>query len=100
MNRIALALISLSSFFALIPLTAHPALANKLSPQDLALPKVTSDNMPQVNAPAAKKDSEFPSLNSTERVKQLAIQKFGCDCSSCQALASQMLLQGNLPQPQ
>ncbi len=102
MNKIAFALLCSSSLFGLIQLTASPALAVKLSPQDLALPKLDTALTQQVNRPVVKQDNEFPSMRSTdtERAKQLAIKTFGCDCPSCTALASQMLLQGNLPQAQ
>lgn len=81
-------------------LTVNPAFAKKATPEDLATPKLQPPIEQTVNAPAAKKDPEFPSIQSSERVKEVAIQKFGCDCPGCQAAASQMMLQGNLPQPQ
>ncbi|MBR8840037.1 MAG: hypothetical protein DSM106950_40080 [Stigonema ocellatum SAG 48.90 = DSM 106950] len=100
MNKIAFALLCSSSLFGLMQLNASPAMAVKLTPEQLALPKLDSTQTQQVKTPVVKQDNEFPSMRSTdtERVKQLAIKTFGCDCQSCQALASQMLLQGKLPQ--
>jgi len=100
MNKIAIALLCSSSLFSLMQLNASPALAVKATPEQLALPKLDSTQTQQVNTPTVKQDSEFPSMRSTdtERAKQLALKTFGCDCPSCTALASQMLLQGNLPQ--
>ena len=100
MNKLALTLLCSSSFFSAMLLTVNPAFAKKATPQDLATPKLQPSIEQTVNAPAAKKDSEFPTIQSSERVKEVAIKMFGCDCSSCQAAASQMMLQGNLPQPQ
>ncbi len=100
MTKIVFALLCSSSLFGLMQLSASPALAVKATPEQLALPKLDSTQTQQVNTPVIKQDNEFPSIRSTdtERVKQLALKTFGCDCPSCQALASQMLLQGNLPQ--
>lgn len=81
-------------------LTVNPAFAKKATPQDLATPNLQPPIEQTVNASAAKKDTEFPTIQSSERVKEVAIQMFGCGCSSCQAAASQIMLQGNLPQPQ
>ena len=97
MNKIAFALLCSSSFFAFILQTANPALANKVSPQDLANPQAKPIDTQQVNAPVA--NPEVPSVRSNETAKELAVQMFGCDCPSCQARASQVLLQGSLPQP-
>jgi hypothetical protein len=98
MNKIAFALLCSSSFFAFILQTANPALANKVSSEDLAYPQAKPIENQQVNAPVAK-NPEIPSVRSNEKAKELAVQMFGCDCPSCQARASQVLLQGSLPQP-
>ena len=81
-------------------LTVNPAFAKKATPEDLATPKLQPPSEQAVNASAAKKDPEFPSIQSSQRVKEVAIQMFGCACTSCQAVASQIMLQGTLPQPQ
>ncbi len=101
MNKIALTLLCCSSFFALTVLNVNPAFAKKLSPQDLANPLKAGDTQ-TVNVPVSQEYPQSPSMRSlqTERIKQLAMQKFGCDCPGCQALASQMLLQGQLPTAQ
>jgi hypothetical protein len=65
---------------------------------DLAYPKLGSSNTQTVNPPVKTQNPEYPLINSTESLEQIAIQKLGCDCPGCQAMASQMLLQGNLPQ--
>ncbi|MDF5720556.1 MAG: hypothetical protein PUP91_08725 [Rhizonema sp. PD37] len=98
MNKIAFALLCSSSFFAFIVQTANPALANKVSAENLAYPQAKPIANQQVNAPVTK-NPEVPSVRSNEKAKELAVQMFGCDCPSCQARASQVLLQGNLPQP-
>ena len=100
MNKFALTLLCSSSFFSAMLLTVNPAFAKKATFQDLATPKLQPATQQTVNASAAKKDIEFPAIKSSERLKEAAIKMFGCDCSSCQAAASQMMLQGNLPQPQ
>lgn len=102
MNKIALTLLCCSSFFALTVLNVNPAFAKKLSPQDLANPTLRAADTQTVNIPVSQEYPQSPSMRSleTERIKQLALQKFGCDCPSCQALASNMLLQGQLPTPQ
>lgn len=99
MNKLALTLLCSSSFFSAMLLTVNPAFAKKATPQDLATPKLQPPIEQTVNAPAAKKDSEFPTIRSSE-IKDVAMQMFGCACSSCQAVASQIMLQGSLPQPQ
>ncbi len=102
MNKIALTLLCCSSFSALTVLNVNPALAKKLSPQDLANPIERASDTQKVNVLNSQEYPQSPSMRSleTERIKQFAIQKFGCDCPGCQALASQMLLQGQLPIPQ
>jgi hypothetical protein len=102
MNKIVLALVCGSSFFALTVLNVNPALAKKLSPQDVADPTLRASDTQTVHVPVSQEDIQSPSMRSlqTERIKQFALQKFGCDCPGCQALASQMLLQGQLPTPQ
>ncbi len=100
MNKLALTLLCSSSFFSAILLTVNPAFAKKATFEDLSTPKLQTPIEQIVNAPAAKKDTEFPSIQSSQRVKQVAMQMFGCACSSCQAAATQIMLQGSLPQPQ
>ncbi|MEH1874192.1 hypothetical protein [Nostoc sp.] len=99
MNKIIMALLCGSSFLALILLTVNPAFAKKLSPQDLANPTLAPTDAQAVSAPVSQEYPQNPSIRSNE-IKQLAMQMFGCACASCQARASQMILQGSLPVPQ
>ena len=102
MNKILLAILSSSSFVFLTLISVNPALARKLSPQELANPVLRSNTQTTqtVNQSLPKQNSEFPSMRSlkTQTIKELAIQQFGCDCPGCQSLASNMILQGHLPQ--
>ncbi|MEH1840335.1 MAG: hypothetical protein V7L20_16625 [Nostoc sp.] len=98
MNKIVMALLCCSTFFALTFLTVNPAFAKELSLQDLTSPKLNSDKTPTVNTSITKKSPEFSSIISTQSLEELAIQQFGCDCPACQARVSQMVLQGSFPQ--
>lgn len=100
MNKIVITLLCGSSFFALTLLSVNPAYAKKLSPQDLANPTLTPTDPQTVAVPVSQEYPHYPSIRANERVKQLAMQMFGCACASCQAKASQMILQGSLPIPQ
>ncbi|MCW5314469.1 hypothetical protein GTQ43_11815 [Nostoc sp. KVJ3] len=100
MNKIIITLLSGSSFLALTLLTVNPAFAKKLSPEDLANPTLTPTDTQAIAAPVSQEYPQYPSVRANEKIKQLAMQLFGCACPSCQAKASQMILQGSLPLPQ
>ena len=97
MNKIALALLCGSSVFALTLLDVHPAFAKKFSPQDLANPTSQPTGTQSLNTAISQEDSLSSPMTFNEKVKQLALQQFGCTCANCQATARQMLLQGSLP---
>jgi hypothetical protein len=98
MNKIALTLLCGSSVFALTLLNVHPAFAKKFSPQDLANPNSQPTGTQTLNAPISQQEDPLSSpMTFNEKVKQLALQQFGCTCANCQATARQMLLQGSLP---
>jgi hypothetical protein len=102
MNKIALALLGCSSFYALTMINVNPALAEKLSPMQMSNPILRQTDNQSINppvSPVSTEDPQTPSVRAVENdtVKELAIKMFGCDCPSCQAMASNLLLQGQLP---
>ncbi|MCW5314470.1 hypothetical protein GTQ43_11820 [Nostoc sp. KVJ3] len=100
MNKIVIALLCCSSFFALTLLTVSPAFAKELASQNLTSPSLNLEQTQTVNTSVTKtKESpRFPSISSTQSLEERAIQKFGCDCPACQARVSQMVLQSSFPQ--
>jgi len=100
MNRIALALLGCSGFYALTTLlNVNPAMAEKLSPQQISNPILRATDNQSTNQVTSTEEAQTSSVRSveTESIKQLALKMYGCDCPSCQAMASNLLLQGRLP---
>jgi hypothetical protein len=99
MNKIILTLLACSSFYGLTMVNVNPALAEKLSPQQMSNPILRPTENQSINLPTSTEYPQTPSVRAMENetVKQLAIKMFGCDCPSCQAMASNLLLQGHLP---
>lgn len=104
MNTAKLALLACPSLLALILLA--PARANEIAakPTDAvastsAKPREIVFERPTPKSPLSKittsKSNDDPMLDFTEAESQAAIQRYGCDCSSC--ISSVLQLQGKLP---
>lgn len=109
MNKTTLILISSSCVLSLLVLTSHIAVAesshsvhttnNNLKPQiaetitlskNSSVIQLTQTVGIQVNPRVFSLDA------NSDTVGDVAIAKFGCDCSSCRAMALQMLQSGQL----
>jgi hypothetical protein len=99
MNKFLLTLFACSSCYGLTLLSIHPALAVKLSAQDASNPILRPTDSQAVDAPVNTEYRQTPNTQTLgkESIKELALRVYGCDCPSCQAMASNLLLQGQLP---
>lgn len=109
MNQTILTLLGSSCVFYLFVLMSHPAVAES-KPSVATIPstpayQVTGTVASPTNSSATQTTETLAvqvnprvfSLDANgDTVGDIAIAKFGCDCSSCRALALQMLRTGQL----
>ncbi|MBV8886493.1 MAG: hypothetical protein JO235_21205 [Chroococcidiopsidaceae cyanobacterium CP_BM_RX_35] len=99
MKRDTLTLLGCSGSLAFMMLTGNPANASTIPSQDAGFGP-TATTTQTVKAPLAQGNSQFSALDpNSDRIGDLAIAKFGCDCPSCRNKIVSMLQNGSLTLP-
>lgn len=95
MNRAKLILLSCPVLLASMLLVANPAHANEVVAQPPKTEASAPTKQPIFEVVFERETPEAPMLEFTDEEANAAIQRYGCDCTSCLNTARQ--LQGQLP---
>jgi hypothetical protein len=88
MNKLFLMLLGCLTFCSLIITATQPVSAGPLN--SVQYVEITKSGSPQgLNLNPISPDEQ--SLNNDDRIGDLAISKFGCDCAGCRRAIAQML---------
>lgn len=98
MNRNALTLLGCSGSLVLMLATGNAAQANPATPlYGDAISKATPTNHQSVATSNPQTNSHYANLDpNSDKVGDLAIAKFHCDCPACRVAVVQMLQTGQL----
>ena len=92
MNKVKLILLACPAVLASMLMAANPLYAGEVVPKSVVESKPVE---PLFEVVFEQETPESPTLEFTESESNAAIQRFGCDCSSCLNAGRQ--LQGKLP---
>ena len=101
MNRDVLTLLGCSGSLAFVMLTGHAASAEKIPPQYLGVGGPQPIDAQRVNEPLSQESPQPTALNpNSEKIGELALLKFGCQCMNCRNAVVSMIQSGSLASPQ
>ncbi|MBV8887131.1 MAG: hypothetical protein JO235_24490 [Chroococcidiopsidaceae cyanobacterium CP_BM_RX_35] len=99
MKRDTLTLLGCSGSLAFMMLTGNAANASTIPTQDAGFGRTTTATQ-TVKAPLSQGTSQFSALDpNSDRIGDLAIARFGCDCPSCRNKIVSMIQNGSLTLP-
>lgn len=97
MNKLFLMLLGCFTFCSLIITATQPVSAGSLkSVQYVEIIKLKPDSSQELNLNPISPDEQ--SINNDDRIGDLAISKFGCDCAGCRRAIAQVLSTSSMPQ--
>ena len=98
MERDTLTLLGCSGSLAFMMLTGNAANASTIPTQDAGFDSTTATQT--IKAPLSQGTSQFSALDpNSDRIGDLAIARFGCDCPSCRNKIVSMIQNGSLTLP-
>ena len=101
MNKNRLTMLGCSGTVAAMLLASNVANASTIPPQNAGFVGSKTTSAQIVNSPLGQENSQFGALDpNSDKVGDLAIAKFGCDCPSCRNRIMTMLQTGSLTLPQ
>jgi hypothetical protein len=99
MKRDTLTLLGCSGSLAFMMLTGNAANASTIPAQNAGLGPTTTATQ-TLKTPLSQETSQFSALDpNSDRIGDLAIAKFGCDCPSCRNRIVSMIQNGSLTLP-